>query len=94
LLLQSDLEDEQFVIFVLATYGEGEPTDNAKEFYEWIMEDDREPGCFSKVKFTIFGLGNKTYEHFCAVSRRVDARMAELGGNRIFQLGEGDDDAG
>jgi len=89
-----DLEDEAFVIFVLATYGEGEPTDNAKEFYEWLMDDEREAGAFSKVKYTVFGLGNKTYEHFNAVSRRVDARMAELGATRIFQLGEGDDDAG
>lgn len=90
----SDLEEEQFVIFVLATYGEGEPTDNAKEFYEWLMDDEREVGMFSKVKYTVFGLGNKTYEHFNAVSRRVDARMEELGATRIFQLGEGDDDAG
>merc|ERR1712137_633777 len=35
-----DLQDEEFVIFMLATYGEGEPTDNAKEFYEALMEED------------------------------------------------------
>lgn len=28
--------ENSFVIFVLATYGEGDPTDNAREFFEWL----------------------------------------------------------
>jgi sulfite reductase alpha subunit-like flavoprotein len=32
----------------------------------------------------MFALGNSTYEQFCAVGRRVDARLAEFGGNRVL----------
>ena len=90
---KDDLADEQFAIFVLATYGEGEPTDNAKGFYEWLLSDEREPGELKNLKYTVFGLGNKTYEQFNAVARKVDTRLEELGASRIFEKGEGDDDS-
>ena len=32
--------DNHLAIFVLATYGEGDPSDNAQEFYEWLKEAD------------------------------------------------------
>lgn len=41
----------------------------------------------------VFGLGNKTYEHYNKVAIYVDKRLEELGGKRVFELGLGDDDA-
>lgn len=41
----------------------------------------------------VFGLGNKTYEHFNAMGKLVDKRLAELGAKRVFDLGLGDDDS-
>ena len=32
--------DNHLAIFVLATYGEGDPSDNAQEFHEWLKEAD------------------------------------------------------
>lgn len=40
----------------------------------------------------VFGLGNKTYEHFNAMAKYVDRRLEQLGAQRIFELGMGDDD--
>ncbi|GAM21340.1 hypothetical protein SAMD00019534_045150 [Acytostelium subglobosum LB1] len=88
-----ELANEYFVMFLVATHGEGDPTDNAKEFYTWITSQEREPGMLNGVPFTVFGLGNKTYEHFNAVARVFDRRLEELGGKRIYERGEGDDDA-
>lgn len=42
--------------------------------------------------FQVFGLGNKTYEHYNAMGKYVDKRMKELGASRIYDLGMGDDD--
>ncbi|XP_060572086.1 NADPH--cytochrome P450 reductase-like [Ruditapes philippinarum] len=76
-------------IFCMATYGEGDPTDNAQEFYEWLQTGDVE---LTGVKFAVFALGNKTYEHYNAMGKYVDKRIEELGGERVFELGQGDDD--
>ena len=41
----------------------------------------------------VFCLGNKTYEHYNAMGRIVDKRLEELGAERVYKKGEGDDDA-
>lgn len=83
-------------VFVMATYGEGEPTDNAVGLMEFIENQSPE---FSNgnerlenLNYVIFGLGNRTYEHFNAVARKLDARLQSLGSKRIGERGEGDDD--
>ncbi|KAJ8368749.1 hypothetical protein SKAU_G00087770 [Synaphobranchus kaupii] len=82
--------DNSIAIFCMATYGEGDPTDNAQEFNEWLQEGATD---LEGVNFTVFALGNKTYEHFNAMGKYVDKRLEELGATRIFDLGMGDDDA-
>lgn len=57
------LENEKFVVFLMATFGEGDPTDNAAEFYEWINKDEREKEMMKGVTFGVFALGNRQYEH-------------------------------
>ncbi|RVE52696.1 hypothetical protein evm_002569 [Chilo suppressalis] len=46
-----------------------------------------------KLRFMVFGLGNKTYEHYNAVAIYLDKRLEELGATRVHELGLGDDDA-
>nr|XP_023662922.1 NADPH--cytochrome P450 reductase-like [Paramormyrops kingsleyae] len=75
--------------YCMATYGEGDPTDNAQDFYDWLQQGEVD---LSGVKYTVFALGNKTYEHYNAMGKYVDKRMEELGASRIFDLGLGDDD--
>lgn len=77
-------------VFVMATYGEGDPTDNAVELYEWMQQTDAD---LNGLKYAVFGLGNKTYEHYNAVGKYFDKRLAEINGIRLMELGLGDDDA-
>lgn len=101
-----ELEEKKLVVmFFMATYGEGEPTDNAVEFYDWIMngrgkvadegdEEDEmtEEKVFTNVVFSAFGLGNKTYEHYNAMVRRLTKRLVKCGATLVGEAGEGDDD--
>nr|XP_016926962.2 NADPH--cytochrome P450 reductase [Drosophila suzukii] len=89
-LLQLKDISNSLAVFCLATYGEGDPTDNAMEFYEWITNGDVD---LTGLNYAVFGLGNKTYEHYNKVAIYVDKRLEELGANKVFELGLGDDDA-
>ncbi|BFZ04391.1 hypothetical protein BsWGS_07430 [Bradybaena similaris] len=82
--------DNSLAIFCMATYGEGDPTDNAQEFHEFLTNGSVD---LSGIKFAVFGLGNKTYEHYNSMGILVDKRLEELGAERVFELGLGDDDA-
>jgi len=93
--------EDKVAFFVLATYGEGEPTDNAVEFYEFIGGEDvsfseksSEESPLSTLRYVTFGLGNNTYEHYNSMVRNVDKYLTRLGAQRIGTAGEGDDGAG
>ena len=82
--------DRHLALFCMATYGEGDPTDNAAEFYQMLNDEELD---LSNLNYSVFALGNKTYEHFNATGRYVNKRLKELGANCIYPIGEGDDDA-
>jgi len=90
---------DKVAMFILATYGEGEPTDNAVDFYEFVIGEDtafsesNEPA-LGNLNYVAFGLGNNTYEHYNSMVRNVDKAFAKFGAHRIGEAGEGDDGAG
>ncbi|XP_075683937.1 nitric oxide synthase 3 isoform X2 [Rhinoderma darwinii] len=48
-------------------------------------------GPLGTLRFSVFGLGSRAYPHFCAFGHAVDTRLEELGGERILEIGEGDE---
>lgn len=46
----SEIENS-LAIFCMATYGEGDPTDNAQDFYDWLQENDDED--LSGLNYTV-----------------------------------------
>uniref|UniRef100_H2YK29 NADPH--hemoprotein reductase n=1 Tax=Ciona savignyi TaxID=51511 RepID=H2YK29_CIOSA len=77
------------VLMCMATYGEGDPTDNAQDFHDWLKQGDT---MLTGLRYAVFGLGNKTYEHYNSMGKFVDKRFEELGAERVYELGLGDDD--
>jgi len=78
-------------VFLVATYGEGEPTDNGRDFHDWVTCEEDETA-LSGLNFAVFGLGNSQYEHFNSFGKAVDRHVARLGGKRLLNLALGDDD--
>lgn len=68
------LKAQPLAIFLVATYGEGDPTDNAMAFAKWLKDADGEiPASYLQgVNYFVFALGDTQYEHFNAMGKLTD----------------------
>jgi NADPH-ferrihemoprotein reductase len=49
-------------VFLVSTFGEGEPSDNASDFFSWI--EGSAPVSLNGARYAAFGCGNSNYRYF------------------------------
>lgn len=76
------LKEEQDVLIIASTYGEGDPPQPAKAFFEFV--EGRKAPSLAGVRFGVLALGDSTYEKFCEAGKRLDRRFEELGAARLL----------
>jgi len=77
-------------IIISSTWGDGEPPDNAVNFWSWINAETAPR--LENLHFAVLGLGDKNYSDFCGASKKFDARLEALGAKRLAPRGECDVD--
>ncbi len=91
-----DFDDDHMTaplqLFAMATYGEGEPTDNAHQFVDWLKAS-KDSGILDGKRYAVFGLGNRQYQHFNSMGKLTDKYLEKAGAERVLEVGLGDDDA-
>ncbi|KAK2913012.1 S-adenosyl-L-methionine-dependent tRNA 4-demethylwyosine synthase TYW1 isoform X2 [Channa argus] len=93
--LADECTSKSVCVFLVATYTDGQPTENAEWFCKWLEEasiDFRYGKTFLKgLRYAVFGLGNSVYVgHYNTVGKNVDKWLWMLSGMRIMTRGEGD----
>jgi len=87
---QRELKEEQLVLVITATHGEGDPPDPATDFHEFVH--GRRAPKLEGTKFAVIALGDSSYEFFCQTGRDFDNRLEELGAERLRERLECDVD--
>ena len=75
------IADEQVLLLVTSTQGEGEPPEEALSLHRLLFGKKAPP--LPALRFAVCGLGDSSYPDFCQAGKDFDARLAELGGERL-----------
>lgn len=64
-------------LIVTSTWGDGEPPDNAVEFWKSLSAESGRK--FENLSYSVLALGDRNYSDFCGAGRKFDERLASLG---------------
>ena len=77
----ADLTKAKRLVFIVATWGEGEPPARAVRAYGELMGEGAPR--LDGVEFGVLALGDTAYSEFCAIGKKIDERLAALGAKRV-----------
>jgi len=77
----SNLKKITNLLLIVSTHGEGDPPDQAIQFYEFL-HSKRAPK-LEHLQYSVLALGDSSYEFFCKTGKDFDEQFAKLGATRM-----------
>jgi len=82
------IKEETILILIISTQGEGEPPEEALSLYKFIMS--KKAPNLDNLYYSVFGLGDTSYNLFCQAGKDFDKRLKELGGKALLNRFDSD----
>lgn len=79
----NQLKQQQLILFVASTHGEGEPPDDAIDFHEFVL-GKRAPK-LDGAHHAVLSLGDSSYEFFCQTGKDFDQAFSKLGSTPLLE---------
>ncbi|MGJ8655549.1 MAG: sulfite reductase subunit alpha [Akkermansiaceae bacterium] len=76
------LAEEQNVLIITSTYGDGEPPDSAADLHEYVRSEGA--ARLENVNYSVLALGDTEYPDFCKCGIEFDEAFEKLGAKRIY----------
>jgi sulfite reductase (NADPH) flavoprotein alpha-component len=82
-LTSEALASAKTALFVVSTYGEGEPPDMARAFARRMMQS---PARLDHLSYGVLARGDREYQDFCGFGSAVDRCLADAGAHSLFPM--------
>ncbi len=89
-LTRETLQRPARALFIVSTYGEGDPPDTAAPFVRSTMLTTQAGDAFQGLHFGVLALGDSSYAQYCGFGRALDQWLRGAGAQPLFDRIEAD----